>query len=187
MNFPDVLQAITTALNQAGIAYMLTGSFASAYYGLPRSSQDLDLVVEATTSQLRAFIESLPADKYYADLDAALEAHQHESMFNVIEMTSGWKIDVIIRKTRLFSREEFRRRRTLNLHGISLSVASPEDIIIAKLEWSKRAQSRRQIEDVAGILKIQGQTLDYAHLEKWIGELGLADEWADVQRSGDVS
>ena len=39
----------------------------------------------------------------------------------------------------------------MNLHDIALFVASAEDVIIAKLEWSKMAQSQRQIEDVAAI------------------------------------
>lgn len=109
MSIPQVLQRITSALDQAEIAYMLTGSFASAHYGVPRSTQDIDLVVEATAAQLRAFIHSLSSIEYYADLNAALEAQKRESLFNVIDLATGWKIDLICRKARLFSREEFNR------------------------------------------------------------------------------
>ena len=71
MSVPEVFQRITAALNQAGIAYMLSGSFASAYYGAPRSTQDIDLVIEATPAQLRAFVQGLPSNEYYVDVDAA--------------------------------------------------------------------------------------------------------------------
>jgi hypothetical protein len=73
MSFLEVLQRGTAALDQAGIAYMLTGSFASVYYGSPRSTQDIDLVIAANPAQLRAFIESLPHDEYDADLDRRLK------------------------------------------------------------------------------------------------------------------
>jgi hypothetical protein len=96
---------------------MLTGSFASAYYGSPRSTQDIDLVIVATPEQLRTFVQSLPRSEYYADIDAALEAHKNESMFNVIDMQSGWKIDLIIRKSRAFSQEEFSRRQRVAQRG----------------------------------------------------------------------
>jgi hypothetical protein len=92
MNFPEVLPRIAAALNRAGVAHMLTGSFASAYYGSLRSTQDIDLVVAATSAQLRAFVESLPATEYYADLDSALEAHQRESTFNVIDLRAGGRL-----------------------------------------------------------------------------------------------
>jgi hypothetical protein len=149
MSVPEVFQRITTALDRAGIRYMLSGSFASAYYGSPRSTQDIDLVIDGTPTQLRAFIGSLPSNEYYADLHGALDAHERQSMFNVIDLATGWKIDLIIRKSRPFSQEEFRRRQRVKLHDVSLFLATAEDAIISKLEWANLAQSRRQIEDVA--------------------------------------
>jgi hypothetical protein len=187
MSFPRVLQKVTSALDHAGVAYMLTGSFASAYYGSPRSTQDIDFVIAATPEQLRALVGSLPSGAYYADLDAALEAYKRESMFNVIDLESGWKIDMIIRKSRAFSQEEFSRRQRVDVQGASLFVASAEDVVIAKLEWSKLAQSRRQIEDAAGILKIRWDSLDRSYLEKWICELELMKEWSDARRIAEIS
>src|SRR5579864_987191 len=178
MSAPEVLRRITQALENAGIAYMLTGSFASAHYGVPRSTQDIDLVIEATAAQLRTFVQSLSADEYYADLDAALEAQRKESLFNVIDLVTGWKIDLIIRKSRSFSREEFGRRRVVDLQGLGLFVATAEDVILAKLEWAKLGNSDRQIEDVAAILRLQSETLDRRYLERWIAELGLNEQWS---------
>jgi hypothetical protein len=187
MSVPQVFQRITTALNQAGIAYMLSGSFASAYYGAPRSTQDIDLVIDAAPTQLRVFVQGLPSNEYYVDLDAALEAHKRQSLFNVIDLATGWKVDLIIRKSRPFSEEEFRRRQQVNLQGTSLFLASAEDIVISKLEWSNLAQSRRQIEDVAAILRVRWAELDHSYLEKWVLELGLKQEWSDAQRAAGIS
>lgn len=186
MSIQDAFQRITTRLSQAGVSYMLSGSFASAYYGVPRSTQDIDLVIESSAAQVRAFVEGLPADEFYADVDAALEAHKRRSLFNVIDLKTGWKIDMIIRKLRRFSEEEFRRRREVNLHGISLFVASAEDVVISKLEWSKLAQSHRQIEDVAALLRIRWANLDLAYLQKWILELDVKDEWVEARRVASI-
>lgn len=182
MSAPDVLRRITASLDHAGIAYMLTGSFASANYGAPRSTLDIDLVIAANPEQLRKFVQSLPQNEYYADLEAGLEALHRESMFNVIDLADGWKIDLIMRKTRAFSQEEFNRRQVADLRGLSLFVTSPEDLIVAKLEWSKLSRSKRQIEDVAAVLRVRHKSLDHAYLEKWIRELKLEKEWADAQR-----
>jgi hypothetical protein len=187
MTAPQVFQRITAALDQAGIAYMLSGSFASAYYGAPRSTQDIDFVIAATPEQLRAFIQSLPNNEYYADLDAALEAHKRQSLFNVIDLATGWKIDLIIRKSRAFSQEEFRRRQLVKLQDLPVFVARAEDVIVAKLEWSKLAQSQRHIEDVAGILRLRWESLDRSYLEKWIAELALNREWHDARSVAGIS
>jgi hypothetical protein len=183
MNAAEVLQRITAALDQAGIEYMLTGSFASAYHGAPRSTQDIDFVINATHAQLKALAQALPEAEYYVDLTAALEALKRQSMFNVIDIGSGWKIDFVLLKSRPFSKEEFARRHQVILHGISIFVASVEDVIVAKLEWSKLAQSQRQIEDVAAILRVRWEGLDRHYLEKWIHELDLTKQWGEAQQS----
>lgn len=186
MNTPEVFQRITESLGRAGIAYMLTGSFASAHYGAPRSTQDIDLVIEATTAQVTTFVHSLPAEEYYADLNTALEALRRGSLFNVIDLSTGWKIDLIFRKSRPFSEMEFSRRQTVDLQGIRLYIASVEDVIVAKLEWAKLAQSQRQIEDVASMLRLRSDALDVAYLGKWITELGLLEQWNAARRQAGV-
>jgi hypothetical protein len=187
MTVSEVFQRITSALGEAGIAYMLAGSFASAYYGAPRTTQDIDLVIAATAEQLRIFVQLLSKDEYYVDLDAALEARKQQSLFNVVDMATGWKIDLIICKSRPFSEEEFRRRKLVNLQGSPLFVASAEDVVVSKLEWAKLAQSQRHIEDVAGILRMRWDSLDRPYLEKWILELKIEAEWNDARRAAGVS
>jgi hypothetical protein len=182
MSAPEVLQRISAALDHAGIAYMLTLSFASAHYGSPRSTQDIDLVIAATVEQLTSLVQNLPSDEYDVDLDAALEARRRESLFNIIDMATGWKIDLIFRKSRRFSQEEFARRQQINLQGLRLFVASAEDVIVAKLEWAKLAKSQRQIDDVATIFGLRWDVLDRSYLEGWISELDLKAQWV-VARS----
>lgn len=182
MSLSDVFERITSALNRASIAYMVCGSSASTYYGMPRSTRDIDIIIEANPSQLRILAENLPNDKYYVELEAALEAQKHESMFNVIDISTGWKIDLIMLKSSPFGREEFRRRERAIIDGIPLFIISAEDAILSKLQWSKIGGSHRQLEDVAGILTVRGEFLDRAYLQKWTKELGLEAQWNDARQ-----
>ncbi len=187
MTIQDVFQRITSALDRAGIEYMLSGSFAAAYYGAARSTQDIDFVIHSTDEQLRSLIAALPSNDYYADLDSALEAQRKESMFNVIDRATGWKIDFIIRKSRPYSQTEFQRREKITLHAVELFVITAEDAVISKLEWAKLADSARQLQDVAAILKAQGEKLDQPYLQKWILELGLGEEWKKAERAAEIA
>lgn len=161
---------------------MLTGSFANAVHGAPRATQDIDLVIQANEPVLRAFVRSLPRDEYYADEDAAIEALRTESLFNVVDRATGWKIDLIIRKERAFSVEEFARRQPIRLDDVPLAVVTAEDIIIAKLEWARAGGSERQLEDVASILKMRAGRLDLDRILRWVAALGLDAEWKEVRR-----
>jgi hypothetical protein len=168
---------MVTRLDEAGIPYMLTGSFASAYHGVPRATQDIDFVIAPSRDQLRHLVARLPASEYYVDEAAALDALTHEAQFNVIDLTTGWKVDLMCRRARPFSRTEFDRRVSVDLHGLALFIATAEDLVLAKLEWGKRGGSQRQLEDVAGLLRVRGADLDLAYVALWVQELGIEEEW----------
>ena len=177
MTAQDVFRRVTEALERAGIAYMLTGSFASSYHGAPRATQDIDMVISPNPDQLRSLVTLLPATEYYVDLDAALDAQRRQGLFNIIDLATGWKIDLIIRKSRPFSRAEFDRRSVVEFEGMRLSIATAEDVLIAKLEWAKLGDSQRQVEDAAGILRIRSQDLDRTYIENWVRQLKIEEQW----------
>lgn len=187
MNVSEVLDRITTHLEECGIAYMLVGSLASSFHGALRSTHDVDFVIEATPDQLKTLVDALQREGYYAELEAALDALRHESLFNVLDSGSGWKIDLIFRKSRAFDHEEFRRRVPAKLFDIELFIATAEDVIISKLEWAKLGGSLRQIEDVAKVMAAQWKTLDQNYLSKWIEELGLREQWSAAKLSAEIA
>ncbi len=174
----EVISGLVHILDAAGVPYMLTGSFASSLHGMPRATQDIDLVIAPNPSSLEALLKNFPEDRYYVSRETALDAYQRASLFNVIDIASGWKIDFIVRKSRDFSIIEFDRRSRANILGTTIFVASPEDVLISKLEWAKLADSERQIEDAAGIIRTQGHDLDTAYIENWAGKLGLQEQWS---------
>jgi hypothetical protein len=90
-----------------------------------------------------------------------------------------------VRKARPFSVEEMRRRVEGNLLGAQVFVASPEDTLIAKLEWAQQGGgSQLQLRDVSGILQLRGDDLDVAYIERWVADLGLGELWGAVRASG---
>ena len=182
MTSSDVFRRAVEHLERAGIPHMLTGSFASSFHGAPRATQDIDLVIAPTPQQLRTLLRDLPDTQYYASLDAALDAHRHQSQFNIIDLATGWKVDLIIRKSRPFSIAEFERRMPVDVHGVRLFIARAEDVVLSKLEWAKSAQSQRQLQDVAALLKARLADLDRAYVDRWVHDLGLTKEWKQACR-----
>lgn len=182
MSVEDVFRTVQAALEAADIPYMVTGSFASSIHGEPRASKDIDIVISATREKLIAFVEQFPSDRYYAVKEDALEALAGGYMFNIIDFASGWRIDFIFLKSRSFSQAEFSRRKVEDLGDLKLTVATPEDILIAKLEWAKMGQSERQLEDASSIVRIKGDTLDVPYVERWVKELNLDEQWQAAKR-----
>jgi hypothetical protein len=177
-----VLRRIGDALDSAGIPFMLTGSFAAAYHGIPRATLDIDLVIDATEPQLRTLVDRLEQAEQFVSLEAALEARANQGLFNVIDPRSGWKVDLIIRKDRPFSREEFARRTSITFDDIQLSVASLEDVILSKLEWARLGGSVRQLEDVAALLRVRAPDLDMEYVHRWIPALDVGAQWEAAKR-----
>lgn len=178
----SLLARIRDALDTAGVPYMLTGSFASSFHGSPRVTHDVDIVIAPVLGTLEALLRQFPADKYYVSRDAALEAYGAEGMFNVVDFATGWKVDLIIRKARPFSLKEFERKRAEVLDGTEVFVASPEDVVIAKLEWAKLGESERQLKDVASILTSRAGELEVEYIERWVTDLGLSQQWEQAKR-----
>jgi hypothetical protein len=183
-DFWTTLRAIVKRFDELGIAYMLVGSVAALAHGRSRTTNDVDMVVEVDERKLRAFVASLPSERFYASEQAALDALRRQALFNVIDIETGWKIDVVPRKRRAFSREEFSRRRVLDVSGTALPVASLEDVILSKLEWAKLSGgSARQLEDAEALVRLAGDALDVAYIQRWAKELGVEAEWAVLERN----
>lgn len=177
----SVLLRIRHALDAAKVPYMLTGSFASSLHGTPRVTHDIDVVIAPVLGTLEALLRQLPDDQYYVSRDAALQAYRSEGMFNVVDFATGWKVDFIMRKSRPFSVAEFQRRREEELDGVLVFVASAEDVLIAKLEWSKMSESERQLRDASGILTSQSGELDLDYIDGWAKRLDVVPEWERVK------
>ncbi|HKT07868.1 MAG TPA: hypothetical protein VJR24_08235 [Gemmatimonadaceae bacterium] len=162
---------------------MLTGSFASSFHGVPRATQDIDLVIAPNEEQVRALARDLTSNDFYVDEDAAITAMRDETLFNAIDQRTAWKIDFIICKSRPFSQQEFARKYRVSFEGLTLWIATVEDVLIAKLEWASKLHSQRQIDDCAQLLRVRGSELDSDYLLRWIAILGVDSQWQAAVRA----
>ena len=178
------LAQVAGCLDAAGIPFMVAGSHGSSYHGQPRATNDVDLVIDPTAEQLDRFL-ALLGERYYASPEAAREALQRHSMFNIIDFEEGWKADLIIRKDRPYSVEEFSRRQPGILYGRAMPIASPEDLILSKLEWDALTPSERQRKDALNVAVVQWSRLDQAYLRRWAPQLGIADRLEVVLRQAE--
>jgi len=167
-------------LENNNIPYMVVGSIASMIYGEPRMTHDMDIVINVPVQDSQKFEKIFPDDQYYCPPEEVVRAEiVHRGQFNLIHHESGLKIDIVIRKNTEFAATEFsRRRKTPFWNGHEVYVASPEDVIIAKLEYLRQGGSEKHIKDIRGILA--ETEVDRTYLDQWIQKLGLMPQWAQL-------
>lgn len=173
----EVLRVVGERLESLGLRYMLTGSFAMAFYATPRMTRDLDIVVELDHEDVDSVVAAFSAD-FYVDEDAARDAVTEARLFNLMHLGSGVKVDFIVRKDDAYRRLELERRRRITIAGIQCWVASREDLILSKLVWAKLANSELQRRDVRALWAGE---LDHEYLRYWARLLTVADELASIE------
>jgi hypothetical protein len=173
------LRPVVTAFEALGIQYCVGGSVASGVFGEPRQTLDADLVAAVLGKHVAPLAERLK-DQFYVDEPMMLRAITAQSSFNLIHLPTMLKVDVFVSWRSEFAQSELGRRIRASISRevpLEVFLASPEDIILAKLDWYRQGggTSDRQWRDVLGVLKVQGERLDRAYLREWAARLNVAD------------
>ncbi|HKG92935.1 MAG TPA: hypothetical protein VKA84_13615 [Gemmatimonadaceae bacterium] len=174
----DVLRDVSSRLDGAGIAYMLTGSMAMNFYALPRMTRDIDFVVAVRAGDADRLVELFEPD-YYVAREAVDEAIHHHSSFNLIHQTSVVKVDCIPKKAGAYHDAEFERRRLVRLGDFSAWIATREDLVLSKLLWARESRSDVQLRDVRNLA---AEELDDGYVSAWADRLGVRALWEEVRR-----
>ena len=194
MKNPDILAAmgpVIKAFKELGIPYYISGSIASSIYGTPRSTLDIDMVSNLKHGQVHSFVEMLQS-AYYIDEKMILNAINTCSSFNLIHLETMIKVDIFIAKDSLYQQETFRRRKKDSFDeeddSVEFNIVSFEDIILTKLEWFKAGGnvSKRQWDDVLGVLKVQKELLDIKYLRHWAAKLEIIDLLEQAFRDAEI-
>lgn len=170
---------VGATLDGLGIPWIVGGSLASSIHGVPRATQDIDLVAEMRRGHAKPLVAALEAD-FYVDEDAVLDAVLRRASFNLVHLDTMTKVDVFVPKGDPLSTAQIRRRQFVQVgatSGETLPVLSPEDVILQKLRWYDAGQriSERQWRDVLGVLKVRGGTLDEGYLRQQASDAGLGE------------
>ena len=186
------LLPVIDAFERLGVPNYVGGSLASSAHGVVRATLDADLVADLGPQHVAGLVEALRAD-YYIDAGMIRSAIATRSCFNLIHLATSFKVDVFVLKGRAYDRAALARKEKRSIDTdspeIQVFLASPEDTVLAKLEWYRLGDevSDRQWRDVLGIFKLQQGRLDWDYLEKWAGELKVADLLGRARREASPS
>lgn len=169
----DLLVKVIDRLNQVNIPYMITGGIATIFYGRPRLTHDFDIVIDVGPEQIQRLIDTFE-EEFYISEEAVREAMDRHSMFNLIHLDSGIKVDFWMLQDDPFDRKRFGRRQRHAYSGREIVFSSPEDVVLKKLLWFKETEVERHLVDALGVLEVQ-QGLDVAYLKEWAERLTIKD------------
>lgn len=175
------------ALEVSQVEYMVVGSVASSAYGEPRATMDVDFLARFTEPML-ARLGGLLGERFYFDVEAAKEALRLGRPFNILSMRDVLKFDFFPAQADAFGASQLARKQFAQvafLSDIEVPVASPEDIVLAKLRWFDQGgrTSERQWSDILGVLRVQAEAIDWGYIEEWAPRLGVADLLEKLPRS----
>ncbi|MFB3892933.1 MAG: hypothetical protein ACE15C_13020 [Phycisphaerae bacterium] len=178
----DILRRVADVMDELQITYMVVGSVASSVYGEPRSTQDVDIVADLRYGDIPRLCEKFPEPEYYMSPEAAGQAIRLGGQFKIICPTTGEKIDVMVVRQDAWGLNQISRRRPVRvLEDRDVYLAAPEDVIIAKMLYYREGQSDKHLRDIAGILKVSGDEVDRAYIDRWAEKMGLTEIWRMAQ------
>jgi hypothetical protein len=167
------LRDVVARLDRLNIRYMVTGSVAMSVYITPRLTMDIDVVIEFSARDAQRFADEFAGD-YYVNAASVRRAIERQSMFNIINLPLGIKIDCIPRKPDEFSIARFDRRVMMIMDDVSFWCITKEDLILAKLMWARESHSELQFRDISNLAD-SGYDLEY--VSYWSERIDLNEVW----------
>jgi predicted nucleotidyltransferase len=187
MSQPELLKRVVEVLNRAGVPYMMVGSMVSSLQGEPRSTHDIDIVVQITPEAGEQLVAAFPLPDYLLDPLAVRPAIHNHQMFNLLDNVGGDKVDFWVLAFDPYKRTAFERRIPARVGGIDVWVQAPEDTILSKLHWAKEAGgSEKQFHDALGVYELQYGRLDVVYMDDWAKRLGVDEDWHRIRAEADV-
>lgn len=168
---------VVQVLDDLGIPYMIVGGFAAIFYGEPRATIDIDILVDMQRRHVEPFVKAFPIPDFYVSKEGILDSLHRRYPFNVIQPTTGAKVDMVPLPRDAFSRASFQRRKRMPIDetGRMAYFITPEDIVIAKLVAFRSTGSDKHLRDARGVLLIQRDELDWDDLWQNAASAGVPE------------
>jgi len=183
MEQSDLLRFVIEALERIGLRYFVTGSMATIFFGEPRFTNDIDIVVDLPADRIPEFCSAFPSPEFYLSEETVRRAVSRRGQFNIIQPSAGLKVDIMVPAESAFNRSRFARATRIKPEpGVDAIFSSAEDVILKKLEAYREGGSEKHLRDITGVLRISGAHLDRAYIEQWADRLAVADIWEEVLR-----
>lgn len=159
------------------------GSLALVAWGEPRSTLDVDLVVNLPVEQMPRLSEELARRGILAPADLMLDLwreHRGDVALAAYHPVAGFKAELfMLRPGDALRASALARGRRIDLEpplGV-LNLHSPEDLILYKLKYYDIGEQTKHVRDILGILLARGPELEWTYLDHWVGQLQLAKVW----------
>ena len=183
MEQSELLRFVTAALERLGLRYFVTGSTATIFFGEPRFTNDIDIVVDLPVGRIPEFCAAFPGPEFYLSEETVQRAVSRRGQFNVIHPASGLKVDIMVPAESPFNRSRFARVTSVKpAPDFSAIFSSPEDVILKKMEAYREGGSEKHLRDIAGVLKISGGALERTYIAEWADLLGVGEIWEEILR-----
>ncbi len=159
---------------------MISGSVAMTFYGEPRFTQDVDLVIFLNDREVASISGAFPSTEFYVPPEETIFAEirrERRGHFNVIHAKTGFKADIYPAGRDDLNAWGFRFKRTVQYEGESVILAPPEYVIVSKLEYYREGGSEKHLRDIRSMMAVSGAQMDRAALHDWIQRRGLEAEW----------
>jgi hypothetical protein len=162
----EVMSAVVDALDAQQTAYMLVGSFSSNFYGIPRATQDVDLVVEFGGQSIHDFCRRL-GPRFSLDPQIAFESVTGTTRY-ILEVTkTQFHVELFPISNDAHDQERFARRIPVAWLGRQVWLPTAEDVIITKLRWLAHLHRNKDFDDVLHVISVQRDRLDWSYLQRW--------------------
>jgi hypothetical protein len=180
---PDAaLVAVLAALEAAGVPYMIVGSLASNFHGVPRSTRDADIVVQLSAGSLERLRREL-APGLRLQPQGSFETVTGTIRHVIVLAGSPFVCELFQLSDDPHDVERFARRARAQVLAHTAYVATAEDMIVTKLRWAAGAGRSKDREDIRNIIAVQGAGLDWEYLDRWSIAHGTAGLLAEIRGS----
>ena len=170
--FPEILQFLCSYLNQRGIEYAVVGGVAVMYHGVPRTTVDIDLIIQINDDEIPAFVEFLDSKAFDASAEDMRTAMRESSHSTVFYRGSLLRLDIQGVNSQ-FDRMTLERAITIDLFNATIKIATAEDTLINKILF----QGEQDLRDALGILSRKKMHFDFAYIESTCKMLNILDKW----------
>jgi hypothetical protein len=179
----DLLHHVVSVLERIGLRYFVTGSMATIFFGEPRFTNDIDIVVDLPSNRIPELCAAFPAPDFYLSEETVRRAVSRRGQFNIIHPSSGLKVDVMVPADSPFNRSRFTRMKKVKpAPDFDAVFSSAEDVILKKMESYREGGSEKHLRDIAGVLKISGERLDRGYIAEWAERMGTTEIWEEILR-----
>ena len=180
----SLVDTFVSRLEKLEIPYVVTGAVASIIYGEPRLTNDVDLIVMMKTEDIEKFVQAFPSTEFYCAPVEVLKIEirrPRRGHFNLIHHDTGTKADIYLAGEDELHQWALSKRRDMVVEGERVRVAPPDYVIVRKLEYYREGGSEKHLRDIAGMLELSSQEIDFKQLDDFVQRYGLEKEWAKAK------